>query len=80
VANPEESGRILHQAVPATNPDTAAAGEVRLLANYVGGTPVGLFDPAKVSRGIALMQSPGQYPAAYPADRVVWFDAIRKER
>jgi NitT/TauT family transport system substrate-binding protein len=79
VANPEESGRILHTAVPATNPDTAAA-EVRLLAAYVGGTPVGLFDPAKVSRGIALMQSLGQYPAAYPADKVVWFDAIRKDR
>ena len=82
VANPEESGRILHNAVPATNPDTAAA-ERRLLANYVGrsasGAPVGVFEPAKVSRGIALMQSLGQFPTAYPVDKVVWFGAADRK-
>ncbi len=79
VANPEESGRILHAAVPASNPDTAAA-ELRLLTNYVGrsasGAPIGVFEPAKVSRGIALMQSLGQFPTAYSVDQVVWFGAI----
>jgi NitT/TauT family transport system substrate-binding protein len=79
VANPEESGRILHAAMPASNPDTAAA-ELRLLNNYVGrspsGAPVGVFEPAKVSRGIALMQSLGQFPSAFPVDRLVWFDAV----
>jgi len=83
VANPEESGRILNKAVPATNPDTAAA-ELRLLQNYVGrspsGAPIGVFEPAKVSRGVALMQSLGQFPAAYPVDRLVWFDAITSSR
>jgi NitT/TauT family transport system substrate-binding protein len=79
VANPEESGRILNKAVPASNPDTAAA-ELRLLANYVGrspsGAPIGVFEPAKVSRGIALMQSLGQFPTAYPVDKVVWFGGV----
>jgi NitT/TauT family transport system substrate-binding protein len=83
VANPEESGRILTKAVPASNPDTAAA-ELRLLANYGGrspsGAPVGVFEPAKVSRGIALMQSLGQFPTAFPVDRLVWFDAVNPSK
>jgi NitT/TauT family transport system substrate-binding protein len=58
---------------------------LRLLDNYVGrstsGAPIGVFEPAKVSRGTALMQSLGQFTTAYPVDKVVWFGATdRKDR
>jgi NitT/TauT family transport system substrate-binding protein len=72
VAHPEESGEILHRAVPASDAPTAAA-ELRAMAPYVNADPVGGLSPARVARGIGSLQSIGLYPSAPAPDALVDF-------
>jgi NitT/TauT family transport system substrate-binding protein len=76
VAHPAEAGDILHAAV-ATTPAKTAEQELILLKSYVGiaadGSVPGTFDPARVARGVAVMQSIGIVPSAVPGDQIVAF-------
>jgi NitT/TauT family transport system substrate-binding protein len=69
VEHPDEAGRIIHAAAPAT-PAEGAAAELRLLRPYVGSPQA---DPEMVARSIALMYGIGMIPAAVPPDRVFDF-------
>lgn len=79
VDHPEESARILHTAVATTDPETAAE-ELRLMKAYVGvslpNRPLGSFDPVRVARGIALIQSLGLIPTAFTPEHLVDFAAV----
>ncbi|WP_213450844.1 ABC transporter substrate-binding protein [Rhizomonospora bruguierae] len=76
VDHPQESGQILHRAVPAVDAATAAE-EIALMRPYVLGdhTP-GAFDPARVARSVALIQSLRLIPAAIRPEEFVNFDTM----
>lgn len=81
VNNPDESGDILHAAVPAQDAKTASA-ELKLMKQYVIGTdsgkPVGSFDQARVARAIASLQALSLFPAGLTPDKVIDFDLSPK--
>jgi NitT/TauT family transport system substrate-binding protein len=76
VDNPNEAGRILHAAVPATGADIAAA-ELSLMRPYAGGAAApGAFEPARVARSTAILQAVGLMPISVPPEQVVDFAAL----
>lgn len=80
VRDPEGAARILHAAVPAMDEGTAAA-EIRLLKPYIDtvGT-LGAFDPVRVARSVAVLQSLGLYPSGFDPVEVVDFSVVRNEK
>jgi len=81
VDNPEEAGQILHSHVP-TQDATVAAGELKLMKQYVNssgsGTAIGALDQQRVARSIALMQGANAIPAGLTPDRLVDFNLTPK--
>lgn len=78
ITNPDQSGNLLHKAVPATNAATAAA-EMRLMKPYVNGSnggQLGLFDRPKVARSIALLQGLGLVTGTLNPDNLIDFSAV----
>jgi NitT/TauT family transport system substrate-binding protein len=78
VNNPAEAADILHTAVP-TAVVPAAVGEITAMKPYVtpaNGAPIGHFDPARVERGLAVLQGAGLIPAGLTPDKVVDFSFI----
>jgi NitT/TauT family transport system substrate-binding protein len=79
VDNPEEAGRILHEAAPANDP-AASAAQIALMQPYVlpsdPSAPVGVMDSGRVAQGIALLQSLGLVPLssnlAAEQDIIAW--------
>jgi NitT/TauT family transport system substrate-binding protein len=78
VDHPDESGQILHRAVPAT-PAAVAAAELTLMRPYVGaqqpGAGLGRFDESRVARGIAVLQANGMYRDGFDPSQVVDFQS-----
>jgi NitT/TauT family transport system substrate-binding protein len=80
VDHAEESGQILHTAVPAT-PAKVAGDELTLMRSYVApdaADHLGLFDPGRVARGIAVLQSNGMFPNGFQPSQVVDFSFVNK--
>jgi NitT/TauT family transport system substrate-binding protein len=76
--HPDEAGEIIKRAVPTTNA-AAAAGVFRLMKPYVGAGTVapGSLTPARVMRGVAILESGGIVPAgATNPDRLVAFNLV----
>ncbi|TMM40613.1 MAG: ABC transporter substrate-binding protein [Actinobacteria bacterium] len=81
VNNPEEAGKILHSHVP-TQDATVAAGELKLMKQYVNssssGAAIGALDQQRIARSIALMQGANAIPAGLTPDRLVDFGLTPK--
>lgn len=58
VEHPDEAGQILHEAVPESDPETAAE-ELRLMHPYVtaNAQPAGALSLSKLARAVALLQA-----------------------
>jgi NitT/TauT family transport system substrate-binding protein len=67
VDHPQEAAQILHRYQPNTDIPTAAA-ELELMRAYTvtdqPGLPAGAFDPARVARSVAALESAGLIPQA----------------
>ncbi len=81
VAHPEESGQIMHNDVPTTTAATAT-GEIRLMAPYTAaptaGAAVGVLDPARVARSIAILTGVGLITSEVSPDQVANFTEVTK--
>jgi NitT/TauT family transport system substrate-binding protein len=81
IANPQESGDIIHNAVASTLAPVATA-EIQAMAPYVStnGSVVGALTPNRISQTIALMTSLGVVKeGALTPDQVCDFNFIPKE-
>ncbi|MGX7670315.1 ABC transporter substrate-binding protein [Plantactinospora sp. DSM 117369] len=71
IANPEESGEILHKHVPAAAAAPAAA-ELELMATYVASeTGIGGIDLGRVAGSIALLETAGSIPPGVTPEQIV---------
>jgi NitT/TauT family transport system substrate-binding protein len=74
VQNPQESGELLHQAVPAV--DAALAGdEMARMAGYVGGQP-GVIVPERVARAVAILSGSGTITRRPAPEDLVALDLV----
>lgn len=86
VENPDEAGKILHEVDSTANADLAA-GEVTLMASYVGwqrhGRPqdreaalakLGFIDDQRIARTIAILQGAGAVRAGLTPQRLTLWD------
>jgi NitT/TauT family transport system substrate-binding protein len=80
IDHPDESGDLIHSAVPTTDAKIATA-ELTLMAPYCkagGMTTLGAFDPQRVARGIAVLQTGGLIPSGFDPAKAVDFDLAPK--
>jgi len=73
IDHPDEAGEIFAK-FQKIQPPAVAAGEVKLFAPYVrpgGSEKIGVLDPARVARSIAIMQGIGLIPAGVTPEQVV---------
>ncbi|WP_432837711.1 ABC transporter substrate-binding protein [Dactylosporangium sp. CA-092794] len=78
VDHPEEAGDILHKSEPTQDPAVAAA-ELKLMRPYVlptKGATIGVLEPSRVARTIALLQSAGLFTAPLTAEQIVRGDLL----
>lgn len=78
IENPDEAGEIFAK-FEKTQPAAVAAGEVKLFAPYVragDSEPIGVLDPARVARSIAIMQGIGLVPAGVTPEQVISTDFL----
>jgi NitT/TauT family transport system substrate-binding protein len=78
VEHPEEAGQILKQDQPTQDADIAKQ-EVTLMKQYAlpnPGLTVGVMDPARVAKTIALLQSTELIPAGLKPEDIVKFDLL----
>jgi NitT/TauT family transport system substrate-binding protein len=78
VEHPEEAGQILKQEQPTQDADIAKQ-EVGLMRQYAlpnPGNVVGVLDPARVAKTIALLQSTELIPAGLKPEDIVKFDML----
>jgi NitT/TauT family transport system substrate-binding protein len=76
--HPDEAGAILHQAEPATDAAVTAA-EMTLMRPYAlpgRGVAVGVLEPPRVARTIALLQSAGMFTDAFTPEQIVRTDLL----
>ena len=73
IDHPDEAAAILNKAEP-TSAVAAAVGEINAMKPYVpapGGGPLGSFDQARVSSGIAELETAGLMPKGLTPDKIV---------
>ena len=78
VEHPEEAGQILKQDQPTQDADIAKQ-EAALMKQYClpnPGVQVGVLDPARVAKTIALLQSTDLIPAGLKPEDIVKFDML----
>jgi NitT/TauT family transport system substrate-binding protein len=86
VEHPDEAGQILHDADKTANP-TLAAGEVQLMASYVGWqqhdepeqreaalAKLGFIDGPRIARAIAILQGAGAIDAGLVPERLTMWE------
>jgi NitT/TauT family transport system substrate-binding protein len=76
IAHPDEAGQILARFVETADP-AAAAAELRLMAPYVGPEPIGVIDPARTARAIAILQAAGAIEPGYTPEQIIHPEAHR---
>jgi NitT/TauT family transport system substrate-binding protein len=81
LANPAEAAKILKTKDPAAN-DKAAQAELELMGSFVrsagSGEKVGLIDPQRVARSIAILQGAGQIPPGITPEQIISVDLVPK--
>ncbi|MEN3304233.1 MAG: hypothetical protein V7603_435 [Micromonosporaceae bacterium] len=80
ITNPEESGRLINQAV-STTPAAVATAELQVMKPYVttNGSVIGALDLGRISQAIALMTSIGVIPqGVLTPDNLVDFTFVPK--
>jgi NitT/TauT family transport system substrate-binding protein len=78
VDHPDECGAILHAAEPSQDP-LLAAQELHMMRSYSvpqPGQTVGVLDPARVARTVAVLQAVDLVPSAFPPDDFVRADLL----
>ncbi|MFC0527267.1 ABC transporter substrate-binding protein [Phytohabitans kaempferiae] len=76
VAHPAEAGQILRRYVPTADPVTAAA-EIELMAPYIRANGlVGVFEPARVARAVAILRGTGIVTGELATTDLVAFDLV----
>lgn len=78
IEHPDEAGQILHRAAPTQDP-AVAAQEMTLMRPYAlpaRGASVGVLDPSRVARCIAVLQSLALIPPGLTGEQLVRFDLL----